>query len=474
MAKKAEVNVSTIRHYLNEGLIDKPIKTGKTMAYYDESCVDRIKQIKKLQRERFLPLEVIKRILDSGETREEDLELGGAMFKINAAMAEAEPLSEARAASVTGYPLEKIRALARENIIRPSRGEKGDLYGPLSLEIIAIMKQREELGVPFDHCLEIAKAYRDGVHHSVTRDLKIFTTSILGDVTAREAARMMTEADESLDRFIVIYRRLLTRELAADALGALNRISVLKDNLNFFRGLGKLDDLLPAGKMEGPEGIILETLRGNFGEAASLMAARGPDFGPGADAFSALLYLLDGDLESASALAARSWPEPSAKPMDNVAAALDCLFSLAEAKGLSAPIYLVNRMLSFLARALAVPVGDGLEGWLTMYACGAVYVTLPDFFETVRTGEELLSRLVKILSSGEPGLKGVPSWADEALRYHVYPSAEASANGFLAEARLRMGDKTGARAALNRIVSITDPGSERSDWARNKKVEAGV
>ncbi|MFO8049296.1 MAG: MerR family transcriptional regulator [Desulfosudaceae bacterium] len=54
------VNSATIRYYINQGLLPRPYKTHKNMAYYDRNYIDLIGLIKKLQKEYFLPLEIIK------------------------------------------------------------------------------------------------------------------------------------------------------------------------------------------------------------------------------------------------------------------------------------------------------------------------------------------------------------------------------------------------------------------------------
>ncbi len=50
----------TIKHYLREGLLPEPVKTSRNMAYYPPEFVDRIRLIKRLQEERFMPLKAIK------------------------------------------------------------------------------------------------------------------------------------------------------------------------------------------------------------------------------------------------------------------------------------------------------------------------------------------------------------------------------------------------------------------------------
>lgn len=54
------INSATIRYYINQGLLPRPYKTHKNMAYYDEHYIDLINLIKQLQKEYFLPLGVIK------------------------------------------------------------------------------------------------------------------------------------------------------------------------------------------------------------------------------------------------------------------------------------------------------------------------------------------------------------------------------------------------------------------------------
>ena len=65
LAGRAEVPVATVRHYLREGLLPEPVKTSRNMAYYPPQFAERIRLIKQLQEERFMPLRVIRQVLDS-------------------------------------------------------------------------------------------------------------------------------------------------------------------------------------------------------------------------------------------------------------------------------------------------------------------------------------------------------------------------------------------------------------------------
>src|SRR5215216_6080184 len=69
LARASGVSAATIKHYLREGLLPEPVKTSRNMAYYPADFVDRIRMIKQLQEERYMPLRVIKDLLDENPDR---------------------------------------------------------------------------------------------------------------------------------------------------------------------------------------------------------------------------------------------------------------------------------------------------------------------------------------------------------------------------------------------------------------------
>ena len=69
LAAASGVSAGTIKHYLREGLLPEPVKTSRNMAYYPPEYVDRIRLIKRLQEDRFMPLKVIRGMLDEDPER---------------------------------------------------------------------------------------------------------------------------------------------------------------------------------------------------------------------------------------------------------------------------------------------------------------------------------------------------------------------------------------------------------------------
>jgi len=57
------VGRETIRFYIREGLLPEPERPKRNVARYSQTHVDRLRAIRKLQQERFLPLSVIKTIV---------------------------------------------------------------------------------------------------------------------------------------------------------------------------------------------------------------------------------------------------------------------------------------------------------------------------------------------------------------------------------------------------------------------------
>lgn len=70
LARESGVPRSTIHYYLKVGLLHPPIKTGQTMAYYDDSHLRRLQEINRMKTEQRLPIVVIKNRLRLAEESE--------------------------------------------------------------------------------------------------------------------------------------------------------------------------------------------------------------------------------------------------------------------------------------------------------------------------------------------------------------------------------------------------------------------
>jgi len=76
LAKTSGVARETIHFYLREGLLPRPEKGGRTVAYYGDEHLARLRTIRRLREEKYLPLAVIRRLLESpAATAERDVGL---------------------------------------------------------------------------------------------------------------------------------------------------------------------------------------------------------------------------------------------------------------------------------------------------------------------------------------------------------------------------------------------------------------
>lgn len=119
---RSGIGRETIRFYIREGLLPEPERPKPNVAIYSEAHIRRLEAIRMLQRERFLPLSVIKRLLD--EAGERALEAMPGLFGLEFMLAARLGADDARApvdaerlAAETGIPLEEIRTLAARGIL---------------------------------------------------------------------------------------------------------------------------------------------------------------------------------------------------------------------------------------------------------------------------------------------------------------------------------------------------------------------
>ena len=131
LAERSGVSAGTIKHYLREGLLGEGediVRTSRNMAYYPPEYVERIQLIKRLQEERFMPLKLIRGVIESDPERMRALiELEDRILEHAAAVQEGERMSAAEARRRFGLPSNVLQRLAELEVLSPtSRGYDAD------------------------------------------------------------------------------------------------------------------------------------------------------------------------------------------------------------------------------------------------------------------------------------------------------------------------------------------------------------
>jgi DNA-binding transcriptional MerR regulator len=218
LAERSGVSAGTIKHYLREGLLgseDGVVRTSRNMAYYPQEFVERLKLIKRLQEERFMPLRVIKGMMDTDPERaaalveledriiERALDHGGDRARISAA--------EIRRRY--DVPQNVLDRLADIEVLTPSsRG-----YDPDDVAIIEAFSRfraggyDEQLGFTVYDTLR----YREALEPLVQEEVRTMLDRLAGEVEPDRAAEILTAGAEPLRELIgAMHSKLLLLELS--------------------------------------------------------------------------------------------------------------------------------------------------------------------------------------------------------------------------------------------------------------------
>jgi DNA-binding transcriptional MerR regulator len=215
LAERSGVPVATIHHYLREGLLPEPLKTSRNMAYYPPEFVERIRLIKQLQEERFMPLRVIRELLERADSDPERLR---AIIEVEdriLASALAGERTRTPAAEVRqrySMPADVLDRLADLGVLSPnSRG-----YGASDVRIIeAISRFRaggfeEALGFTVYDTLR----YKRALEALVREEVAVVMERLAGKVDSERVVELLEAGAEPLkDLIAAMHSKLLVAEL---------------------------------------------------------------------------------------------------------------------------------------------------------------------------------------------------------------------------------------------------------------------
>jgi len=216
LAERSGVSAGTIKHYLREGLLGgggEIVRTSRNMAYYPPDFVARIQLIKRLQEDRFMPLRVIKGMMDSEPDRARALiELEDRIIERAVAQREGERISVAEVRRRYDIPRNVLDRLAELGVLTPTaRGYEAD-----DVKIIeAIARFRaggydEQLGFTVFDTLR----YRDALGPLVEEEVRTLLDRLAGEVEVERAAAIIAAGAEPLRDLIgAMHSKLLLAEL---------------------------------------------------------------------------------------------------------------------------------------------------------------------------------------------------------------------------------------------------------------------
>lgn len=222
LAQRSGVPAATIKHYMREGLLPSEyVRVARNSAQYDVRLVDRVKTIKELQRTRFLPLRVIKGVLDN-TLEGADEETAEAIQRV---LKELQPTTartraELIAVGVPAHELDMFQALGV--IEKTGKGDNARYEGD-DLELLRTLRDARKAGLsPEMLPPEILESYARAVRELVRLELRMFREGVVpraGDrlaPLAEAATRLSERLVVTLRRKMLVptLRQLVSEELA--------------------------------------------------------------------------------------------------------------------------------------------------------------------------------------------------------------------------------------------------------------------
>ncbi|MTD44193.1 MerR family transcriptional regulator [Conexibacter sp. W3-3-2] len=216
LAERSGVSAGTIKHYLREGLLgdDGIVRTSRNMAYYPPHFVERLQLIKRLQEDRFMPLRVIKGMMDA------DPERAAALVELEDRILEraldhgarAQRISAAEVRRRYDVPENVLERLAEIGVLSPtSRG-----YDPDDVAIVAAFSRFRAGG--YDEALGFTVydtvRYLEALEPLVQEEVRALLDRLAGKVDADRAAELLATGAEPLRELVgAMHSKLLLREL---------------------------------------------------------------------------------------------------------------------------------------------------------------------------------------------------------------------------------------------------------------------
>jgi DNA-binding transcriptional MerR regulator len=206
LARSAGVPIATLKHYVREGLIKPACKTGRTMSWYAPSSVARVRAIKDLQQEQFLPLDVIRESLAGDAAASDDLTAADAIAKV--LERHTGPKTRTREQLIErGVSPKDLDWLAAAGLARP--GADGRYRGD-DLALLSTLGAARKAGITAEMLpFSILGDYLAALRALIEIELRLFREGVLPRARKQDVSRLTTSATELSERLVVVMRRKL-------------------------------------------------------------------------------------------------------------------------------------------------------------------------------------------------------------------------------------------------------------------------
>jgi DNA-binding transcriptional MerR regulator len=216
LAERSGVSAGTIKHYLREGLLgsdEDVMRTSRNMAYYPADFVERVRLIKRLQEERFMPLRVIREIMTADPERVTRLiELEDRILERAIEAGESRRTSRAKVRETYSVPQNVLDRLEELSVLTPN-GRGYDADDVAIIEAISRFRAggyEEALGFTVYDTLR----YREALTPLVEEEVRVLLDRLAGQVEVDRAVEIIASGAEPLRDLIgAMHSKLLVAAL---------------------------------------------------------------------------------------------------------------------------------------------------------------------------------------------------------------------------------------------------------------------
>jgi DNA-binding transcriptional MerR regulator len=216
LAQRSGVSSGTIKHYLREGLLgsdDDVLRTSRNMAYYPEAFVDRVRLIKRLQEERFMPLRVIREVMaDDPERAARLIELEDRILERAAEAGESARISRSAVRSTYDLPRNVLARLEELEVLTPdARGyDRDDVAIIEAISRFRAGGYEEAIGFTVYDTLR----YREALAPLVEEEVRVLLHRLVEKVDVDRAVQIISSGAEPLRELIgAMHSKLLLAEV---------------------------------------------------------------------------------------------------------------------------------------------------------------------------------------------------------------------------------------------------------------------
>jgi len=209
----------TIHYYVREGVLRKPRKTGKNKADYNESYVEQIRIIKRLQDDYFLPLSVIKKIIKhlkkQSRSEKSSFQFLSQHFRPVDRLLSTEIIGKEAFREATGLSRKWLARMEEWGVItaEPSEGQPVYSQDDVIIGKLLVDMDRTGFGPKDGYNPEDLRHIADFIREYVKRSQKNYYQSNLERLTSDELVEKGVKFTEIMSLFFYhLYRKLVREE----------------------------------------------------------------------------------------------------------------------------------------------------------------------------------------------------------------------------------------------------------------------